>query len=596
AALERWFERRGETDPELRIELLTARRLMRTSWADPTAGDEGSASERTPVDIPRRLPAELRFYLEGADAYRRQDLEIAVERWLTLLELEDNDRRERSVMAHYMLGRTYARLAGFDGQARPDAVEPALDHFAAARRLAGGGWRDDLGLAHESLGWEARFQLHRGHAPRALRLYAEQLASDNPTAADSIAVAASALSRADAEALEKAAMDPAVRDIYSLYLTAYGHYLGDAAVRWLDSAEAAAASGDELAAAGTLAWVAYQHGRFGDAERWLKLTDGGDPFVPWLRSKLATRNGDFDLARAELDAAAKALGEQPELILTESPNGYWRWAAAERARAEAGALELERGRYASSLDELLKAGYWMDAAYVAERVMTVEELRNYVDGEWPEDALSESTSRWWGGRTPFDTDAIAGEIRDLLARRLAREGRWEAAQLYFAEGLGDLAAQVGSLLARGQDLELTDGERADALWRVAQTLRDHGLELLATELDPDWRIWEGQFDLGRFGRRDPPSREAERARQALARPNARFHYRYVAAELGWQAADLLPNQSDHTARVLLTAGTWLKNLDPERADRFYKALVRRCSETEIGRAADRRRWFPPLDF
>ncbi|MEM1179536.1 MAG: hypothetical protein AAGM22_14405, partial [Acidobacteriota bacterium] len=115
AALERWFERRGEADPELRIELLTARRLMRMPRADPAAGDDGSTSERAPVDIPRRLPAELRLYLEGADAYRRQDLETAVERWLTLLELEENDRRERSVMAHYMLGRTYARLAGFDG-------------------------------------------------------------------------------------------------------------------------------------------------------------------------------------------------------------------------------------------------------------------------------------------------------------------------------------------------------------------------------------------------------------------------------------------------------------------------------------------------
>ncbi|MEO1369736.1 MAG: hypothetical protein AAFX50_21350, partial [Acidobacteriota bacterium] len=60
--------------------------------------------------------------------------------------------------------------------------------------------------------------------------------------------------------------------------------------------------------------------------------------------------------------------------------------------------------------------------------------------------------------------------------------------------------------------------------------------------------------------------------------------------------ELLPDQSEQTARVLATAGTWLKNLDPDRADRFYKALVRRCGETALGREADRRRWFPDLDF
>jgi len=39
----------------------------------------------------------------------------------------------------------------------------------------------------------------------------------------------------------------------------------------------------------------------------------------------------------------------------------------------------------------------------------------------------------------------------------------------------------------------------------------------------------------------------------------------------------------------------LKYLEPDAADRFYKALVRRCRKTEIGAKADRLRWFPELD-
>jgi hypothetical protein len=47
--------------------------------------------------------------------------------------------------------------------------------------------------------------------------------------------------------------------------------------------------------------------------------------------------------------------------------------------------------------------------------------------------------------------------------------------------------------------------------------------------------------------------------------------------------------------VLCQAGVWLKNRDPDTADIFYKALVRRCRKTALGREADLRRWFPDLD-
>jgi len=80
-----------------------------------------------------------------------------------------------------------------------------------------------------------------------------------------------------------------------------------------------------------------------------------------------------------------------------------------------------------------------------------------------------------------------------------------------------------------------------------------------------------------------------------ADPEARFHYRYQAAFIALEAAKLMPNNSDATARVLCTAGSWLKMRDPQTADLFYKALVRRCRKTAIGAEADRKRWFPELD-
>jgi hypothetical protein len=38
------------------------------------------------------------------------------------------------------------------------------------------------------------------------------------------------------------------------------------------------------------------------------------------------------------------------------------------------------------------------------------------------------------------------------------------------------------------------------------------------------------------------------------------------------------------------AKRWLKTLDPKAADRFYKAWVRRCGRTALGRKADQQRW------
>jgi hypothetical protein len=127
------------------------------------------------------------------------------------------------------------------------------------------------------------------------------------------------------------------------------------------------------------------------------------------------------------------------------------------------------------------------------------------------------------------------------------------------------------------------------------------MELMGTELDPDWHLHGGNMtgSLTPEGRAvDGPmaisEEEVRRTAQSAATPGNRFHYRYVAAELAWQAAELMPNGSDETARVLCIAGSWLKLRDPQAADRFYKALVRRCGKTPLGREADRLRWFPVI--
>jgi hypothetical protein len=90
--------------------------------------------------------------------------------------------------------------------------------------------------------------------------------------------------------------------------------------------------------------------------------------------------------------------------------------------------------------------------------------------------------------------------------------------------------------------------------------------------------------------------ERRRATLHKIEPEKRFHYRYKAADLAWEAALLMPDGTPETADVLCIAGSWIKDKDPKAADRFYKALVNRCRGTSLGEEADRLRWFPKIEI
>jgi hypothetical protein len=134
--------------------------------------------------------------------------------------------------------------------------------------------------------------------------------------------------------------------------------------------------------------------------------------------------------------------------------------------------------------------------------------------------------------------------------------------------------------------------------------RTNGMELLGTESGPDWSMYGGDFDAGvtEDSRTNQDAKaviasadELRRVAEHKTDPDRRFHYRYQAAALAWEAAKLLPNNSDETARLLCTAGSWIKITDPKAADLFYKTLVWRCRKTALGAKADDLRWFPEID-
>ena len=205
----------------------------------------------------------------------------------------------------------------------------------------------------------------------------------------------------------------------------------------------------QVIGADRLAWAAYQSGNMAVAQRWLDKAPPDAPMGLWLKAKLPLRAG-------KVDAAAEVLARA-----SRSFPGNERWwgvsgvyearqyedtalSPRDRAAAELGALQLARGQYVDALDHLLKSGWWLDAAYIAERVLTETEVIAYVDRNCPE------------GTHP--------ELRHLLARRLTRNGRWKDARPYFPEKLRPRLDTYITAIREGHNPRHSDAERAGYFW------------------------------------------------------------------------------------------------------------------------------------
>jgi hypothetical protein len=329
----------------------------------------------------------------------------------------------------------------------------------------------------------------------------------------------------------------------------------------------------------------------------------------WILAKLELREGHTEQAIEIYSSLVRQLplaDEQdrfPGFYVDRGEYGFFRSPAQNQIQGEHGLIQLSQQDYAQALHSLMHSGSWLDAAYVAERVLTINELKKYVDQNWPANESNEPP--------PYQTyshelskESLRAKIRPLLGRRLLRIHRWQESISYLSQPYQNQARRVGTSIDFGHQVNNAKKERANALWTAAFILRYDGLELLATETEPDWRIYGANFqrfpipkarlDTKRWPEMAPTQDERHRIEQSSLAIPKRFHYRYVAADLAWEAATLMPNETPETARILCQAGTWLKITNPKAADRFYKALVSRCGKTLLGQRATELRWFPEI--
>ena len=553
----------------------------------------------TAVELPAGLPVEFELYLKGLFAYNQNDQAAARKCWTDLLALPALDRKHRSTWAAFMLGKSHI------------AQNPAraIEYFMMTRKLAATGFTDTLDLSYESLGWQAKVQLDGNHVIQAVHLYLQQ--GDSWTRCDdySLRECAKHVFAAGPEMITAAARDADCRGIVTAYLICdAGPYQTLSTAEkanipaWLAAVESAAIT--DMPGADRLAWLAYSSGDFPAAARWIARSPRDSAVAGWVQSKLLLRDGKLDHAAKELVRVVRSF-PRTELADYATPIQFNvddpTQSVAQHIATDLGILQLTRGQYADSMRLLMMADHWRDAAYIAERVLTLDELQAFVDRFCPESKTLEGKTedRSEGAKAPAWQES-ARELRLLLARRLTREGQWKVARAYFTSDLRLKLDQYIDGIRAGSDKTQNDDVRAAGYWAAAQCANRFGIDLLGTELGPDYHWYHGAFTfddeaarLTTKGLSAPTPDELARYNQTEPEDARRYHYRYIAADYAWDAAQLMPDDSAGTAKVLYEAGSWLKAKEPQLADKYYKALVRRCPNTHLGKQAAELHWFPP---
>ncbi len=572
-------------------------------WDDREARKPRSAFVAPVVPEFRGVAREFSDYLQGSIRWYQGQTNAAIGAWSALLARPLEERHQRSTWAAFMLGKAYL------GQRK---WAEAVTHFQLVRRLAREGLADDLGLAASSYGWEARAELDRKNTGRALALYLDQLATGDDTAMDSLKYVAEHAWDLPAERQAELVRNAPARRVLVAYALSQqatsGGLMSKACRAFLAAVEAAGLP--LMEEADRLAWAAYRAGDMTLAGRFLVLAPRDSVMTQFLESKLLLRQGREQEAMETMARLARLLPERTarhgDLPMYGEDFPVWelcREPLGDRLRGELGVLHLARREFVQALDQLYRGGYWEDAAYVAERVLTSGELQAYVDKNCPEEALAPRASQ--AQRPDGDEPPVAGDgLRYVLGRRLVRAGAYAQARPYLPPELRPVLAAYARHQRVGNDAHASRAQRADALWKAACIARYVGMELMGTEVDPDWTLYQGAYECAVLsGLRARPgwavrvpasAKELELARQSAPTPYSRFHYRAIAHNLAWRAALLMPDESAPTAEVLCTAGGWLiRDFERGDADRFYKALVKRCGQTTaLGRQAGKLHWFP----
>lgn len=245
------------------------------------------------------------------------------------------------------------------------------------------------------------------------------------------------------------------------------------------------------------------------------------------------------------------------------------------------AADLEACRYDDALSRALKEKTYGIANYIAEYVMETDELLAFVAAHYPNAPEDSAPAENADGEISGAANEAANAVRYALARRLMRENLPQRSREFFPRELRPVFDAYVEAIRRGYDFEADDVSRARGFWDAAVIVRGNGDALFSLFSVPEF------VEAKEFATDDERDRVLSRG---ISEPVVSVRQR--AANLARFAAGLLPNNDERTARLLFTAGVWLRARDDKAAEEFYKTLVIRCPKTEVGRRCIALRWLP----
>ncbi|MFJ2463711.1 hypothetical protein [Pseudomonas sp. NPDC087615] len=519
------------------------------------------------------LPLEVRLYVAGAVAFATGDHPLAVEYFGKLLALPADQRPLRSTWAAYSLGRTWFAMSREMDDA-VQALEQSREAFRQTRQMSIDGFSDPLELGVASLGEEARVLRTAGDWSGAIELYEAQNLHGSAVGYTSLKQVMNELAELPEAELAKWLQRKAVQQLVTASLISRVGWSFDEQppnekklIKLLqNSTRGSLENADRLAA------LNYQQGDYASAKAFLENAGNGG-LAWWLRAKLAVRDGDKNAAAAAYAKAAQAFPQNEDWGYRRTPD--WAYESVQpkcRVEGESAILALQRGEYLQAFVQLYRSNdiYWFDAATVAERVLTVDELKQYVDENVP--APPALTQQERDNYVPLP---VAARLRDLLGRRLLREGHYAQAVGYFdSADLQNKARLYGEQRMKA-DAAWWPTKRASALYNAAWTAREWGMDILGYEMAPDYATFGGNYSLETAELTVGPlvsDAELQRQKASEAQPDQRYHYRFVATELARKAADNLPHTSQAFAAVLCNAAGW--NSSPDDQSTLYQRYVK----------------------
>jgi hypothetical protein len=628
------------------------RSIQRQVFYDRLTAEERASTRRFFEEL-ARIPRAYALYLRSITEPRVWALASMDE----LLALPESERRELTALAHYRRARLRLSLPDWDAcsdatvrqrlrQVRSDLTSIAADLKAGAHDFAQVGANAAGWLAYSySMVLPARRLTALGEAdyPGALATYLRLPERRHANGFNSTHWLIRKL--AEEAAFEVCVGDLDLRMLMTIHLGGsqdyvfgfgayhdYGRDAGPIGARgWLQALAAAGISHDF--APHRIAMLHLQTGDFAGCERVLRTLNRRDPLTALIASHCNLRQGgpkavslrllaDALLARPpgrrERHATIAYLGAGLDLDLTDPQQ------VANRVGTELAALKLSEGDLGEAMRLFYAHGDISDGAYVAECLLSTDELRRLVDLHGYPDQDLPDHDFYLGYDQPHYSP------RALLARRLFREDRWDEAALYFPPALAAVARRYGELRRLAAQPDTQPRARADAHWRAALIIQRHGRALLfcayglnktqpagagkiRRNTDPTyleyangWHAYLTSFlphlrqqeKLDEFPQvilRASPE-ETRRLKAWYAQHIEKPTYsermpRYEVFRLGLLAVKDLPDNDPAGALILQTIGNLLKYVDPDAAQPAYRLLVRRFGQTPLGATATKNRWF-----